>query len=231
MRTVTKMMASASVLAFVGVAPASAQDIVKLSEFDRSQLENAWSAKQIQDATVYGADGSEVGSVQGVVVGADNKAQKIVVETGGTLEPGGKVIGVPFDQVDLTPGKEGIETPVSQDNVQDFSVFKDPAQAAAGARSFRASEVIGDYVRLSQARDYGYVSDLIFQPDGTLKSVVVAPDVGWESYYAAFPWHGYEYGFEPGADVYELPYAEEEVAEYAGAYENWDYDGLFEGHL
>ena len=230
MRTVTKMMASASVVALIGMAPASAQDIVKLSELDQSQLENAWSAKQIQDATVYGTDGSEVGNVQGIVVGPDDKAQKILLETGGVLAPG-KVIAVPFDQVDLTPGKEGIETPVSQDNVQDFSVFKDPAQAAAGARSFRASEVIGDYVRLSQARDYGYVSDLIFQPDGTLKSVVVAPDVGWESYYAAFPWHGYEYGFEPGADVYELPYAEEEVAEYAGAYENWDYDGLFEGHL
>jgi sporulation protein YlmC with PRC-barrel domain len=120
---------------------------------------------------------------------------------------------------------------VSQDNVQEFSLFTDQDQATMDERSFRASEVIGDYVRLTQARDYGYVSDLIFQPDGTLKSVVVAPDVGWESYYSAFPWHGYEYGFEPGADVYELPYAEEEVAEYAGAYENWDYDGLFEGHL
>ena len=231
MRTLTRMMAGVSVVALIGVAPASAQDIVKLSEFDQSQLENAWSAKQIQDATVYGADGNEVGNVQGIVVGPDDKAQQVVVETGGVLAPG-KAIAVPFDQVDLTPGEEGIQTPVSKGNVQDFSLFTDRGQAMMDERSFRASEVIGDYVRLTQARDYGYVSDLIFEPDGTLKSVVVAPDVGWEEgYYSAFPWHGYEYGFDPGAEVYELPYAEEEVLEYAGAYENWDYDGLFEGHL
>ena len=31
--------------------------------------------------------------------------------------------------------------------------------------------------------------------------------------YYAYPWHGYDHGFDPGADVYEVPYARADIAE------------------
>jgi hypothetical protein len=80
---------------------------------------------------------------------------------------------------------------------------------------------MGDYVRLEDGVNYGIVDDLIFDDGGKLKSIVVNPSVGYGvGGYYAYPWYGYDYGFDPGQDFYDLPYGRDDVA----AYEPFDSD-------
>jgi hypothetical protein len=48
------------------------------------------------------------------------------------------------------------------------------------AQGFRASELMNDYVSLSDYPGYGIVQDLLFQ-DGQLSAIIVYPDVGYGS--------------------------------------------------
>ena len=136
-----------------------------------------------------------------------------------------EVVALRWDQVDLTPGTEGVQVPVNEDNVADFDLFSDEPEA--DPRSWRVTEVIGDYVRLKDGVNYGIVNDLIFDKDGKLQSVVVNPSIGYGvGGYYAYPWYGYDYGFDPGAEVYELPYGPDEIA----GYEPFE-DGMFDSDV
>ena len=90
---------------------------------------------------------------------------------------------------------------------------------------------MGDYVRLQNGRDYGYVTDVVFGRDGNLQAVLVQPDItfdqaGYAGGAYAYPFYGYDYGFEPLEQTYDLPYDETEVAEYEPIE-----DGMFDGDL
>ena len=66
------------------------------------------------------------------------------------------------------------------------------------------------------ARGYGVVDDVIFGGDGEILAVLVRPDLAAErGYYRpglfAYPFHGYDYGYEPGAAEYNLPYSKDEI--------------------
>ena len=163
------------------------------------------------DTPVYGETGEDIGEVSNIFVGPDDQIQSIVVEAGGFLDIGDTHFRVPWDQVDLTAGTEGVQVPVNEDNVEDFDLFGD--EPGTGPRSWRVSEVIGDYVRLEDGVNYGIVDDLIFDDAGELQSIVVNPSIGYGvGGYYAYPWYGYDYGFDPGADYYDLPYARDDIA-------------------
>ena len=85
-----------------------------------------------------------------------------------------------------------------------------------GPRVWRATEVIGDYVRLLDGgalANYGYVDDLIVRGD-RIVGVLASPDLTWGvGGLNAFPYYGYGYGWEPGLENYDLPYQRAEVAE------------------
>ena len=131
--------------------------IVKLSEFDVDKWrDSAWFADEMRGSAVYGKDGEQIGTVQSIIVGKDGMVERLVVETGGFLDIGDKVIAVPWSGIDLTPGKEGVVAKnVDESNVEDFSLFGDREEATTGPRSFRASELAGDFVTLKGGEDYG----------------------------------------------------------------------------
>ncbi|MCO6187775.1 PRC-barrel domain-containing protein [Rhizobium sp. L1K21] len=104
-----------------------------------------------------------------------------------------------------------------------------------GLRAWRASELIGDRARVhagtdqvgdqtsagsdttmnSQSanyRDFGYVQDLLFDEGKIAAAVVeVAPGYGVRGRFA-YPYYGYEYGWTPGSQYYDLPYTGDEAA-------------------
>lgn len=130
--------------------------------------------------------------------------------------------------------------PVSEENVEDYSVFKtdylevEEATAqtqvvedelATGSGAFRASELIGDFARIrgedgDTATNYGYVNDLLIRGD-KLAAVVVSPRAGYgvPGPYA-YPYYGR--GRAPGTPYYDMPYGEEEAVQV----EPLDYDRL-----
>ncbi|HEX6013145.1 MAG TPA: PRC-barrel domain-containing protein [Geminicoccaceae bacterium] len=208
--------------------------VVPLSEFDVDKWkDSAWLADEMRGSDVFGKDGEQIGTVQSIVVSKDGMVERLVVETGGFLDIGDKVIAVPWSGIDLTPGKEGVVAKnVDESNVEDFSLFGDREEATTGPRSFRAAELAGDFVTLKGGEGYGYVRDLLFDRDGKLQAIVVAPDVAYDAAgYYAYPYHGYgyDYGFDfdPGLDYYALPYSQEELAEY----HDFDYDVWEDGIL
>lgn len=78
---------------------------------------------------------------------------------------------------------------------------------------WRISKLIGGYAYPADA-GYDRVEDVVINPAGEVLAVVVDPDVtyGLDGYYA-WPFYGFDYGFDPGLDYYEVPYGEDEVAE------------------
>jgi PRC-barrel domain len=201
--------------------------IVKLSDFDASQYQDGWLADEMLDSTVYGRNADEVGTVQSIIINKEGQVERLIVEVGGFLEIGDKVIAVPWSEVDVTPGEAGVMADINAENIESFSLFNDRESVETGPRSFRASGLIGDYARLKNGDDYGYVRDLLFDRQGKLQSIITEPDIGYaEAGYYAYPYYGYgyDYGydFDPGLDYYGLPYGADE----AGEYEPFDYEAF-----
>ena len=190
---------------------ALAQNAMDLENWDTETLSGTWRATEMTDTPVYGETGEDIGEVSNVVVGPDNKVQAIIVEAGGFFDIGDTHFSVPWDQVDVTPGEEGIRVPVNEENVADFDLFSSD-EVEAGERSWRVTELIGDNVMFSDNSGYGIVYDLLFAEDGILQAVVVNPSIGYGvGGHFAYPWRGYEEGFDPGSPTYDLGVARDDV--------------------
>lgn len=182
-----------------------------------------WRSEEIWDATVVGPNGEEIGEIENVLVGRDGRILSIIAEVGGFWDIGDTHINVPWDQVELGPELERVTIPVNEENVEEFSLFKDweiDAQEAkvettqvdddlvAGTGAWKLTDLLGDYVMLEGGVPYGYVDDVVFGRDGQLKAVVVRPDVTWGAPgYYAYPYPGWH----PMLDHHALPYARDEV--------------------
>ena len=194
-------------------------DIVSWAQEDL--YTDGWTAEQLFDQDDYGETGEEAGEVEDLIIGPDGALKAVIVEAGGFIDIGDTHYRVPWEDVKLTPDLEGIQVPVTAENIEEYSVFPEDQEPAA-ERGFRASELMNDYVSLADYPGYGIVQDLVFQ-NGELTAVVVYPSAGYGVYGPyAYPWRGYGYGWEPGAEYYDLPYTREEIAELGP----FDYDRL-----
>lgn len=195
----------------------------------------------LDEAEVFGPTGEEIGSIENVVFSRDGQVLSVVAELGGFLDMFDTHVNVPWDEVEYSAGE--IVIPVTEENAEDYSVFKTGYLTAEGAAqetatveddlvtgpsAFRATDLIGDYARIRDDEaelgyaDFGYVNDLVIR-DGQLAAVVVNPSPGYglgDPYYA-YPYYGYARG--PGA-YYDMPYGEEDVAQA----EPFEYDAFEE---
>jgi sporulation protein YlmC with PRC-barrel domain len=204
-------------------------EVVSPTDWNYDELyADGWRGEQLIDTAVYGPTGEEIGEVENVIIGPDNKILSIIAEVGGIWDIGDTHVNVPWSEVTTEAGREGVTIPVTQENVENYSLFPDEvitAQEArteteavdddltVGPRAWKLTALINDYVGLADAPGYGYVDDVIFDKQGELKAVVVQPDVTWGAPgYYAYPYHGWGYGWDPTLDYYEVPYARDEVA-------------------
>jgi len=219
---------------------------VDLVTWDYENLRGGWSADTLMDADVYGRDGEEFGEVEDIILNPDNSIRAIVVEAGGFLDIGDTHLAVPWERVEIGGNLEELIVPVDADNYEQYSLLGefgfgltgDEVAMADGARqiyrvsddaetrggTWRASNLLGDYVALQDEVAYGVVDDLIFDRQGTLTAVVVEPDIntGYAAGPYAYPFYGYEFGFDPALDYYGLPYGYDEV----GTLDPFDYGYL-----
>jgi sporulation protein YlmC with PRC-barrel domain len=166
--------------------------------------EKGWTAEQLFEQEVYRETGEEAGEVEDLISGPDGALRAVIVEAGGFLDFGDTHYRVPWEDVQLTPDLEGISVPVSAENMEKYSIFLENQEDAA-ERGFSTRELMNDYLSVTDYPSYGMVQDLVLQ-DGELSAIVVYPDVGYGVYGPyAYPWYGYQYGWEPGAEAYELP--------------------------
>lgn len=220
--------------------PLEGAEVVSLAGWGYDELyAEGWRAEWLLDSDVYGPEGEEIGEVEDIIVGPDGNILSVVAEVGGFWDIGDTHVSVPWDEVEVGDGGDYVQIPVTEETVEDYGIYADTlltAEEAAeemakvddaetGYRAWRVDELIGDYTYLQDRRDYGYVDDLIFNTAGELQAVVVQPDVGYGvGGYYAYPYYGYDYGWDPGYDYYELPYTAEE----AGELEPFEYGELDE---
>lgn len=225
----------------------SANEVISLSDWRFDDLyAGGVSAEVIIDGMdVYDVSGENIGEVEDIIVGSTGEVLSVIAEVGGLWDIGDTHVSIPWSDIEIAVGGDGVIVPVTEDNVDEYgyfgeygtevitaaeagtSIISEVDDAYTGDRAWRASEVIGDYARLgdnSAYRNYGYVNDLILR-NGEVAAVVVEPDssYGYDGY-QAYPYYGYDadYGWNPGNNYYDLPYDETEV----GAMEPFDYNRL-----
>ena len=82
------------------------------------------SVEQLMNRTVIGADGEKIGKVTDVILGPDNQAQLLVVQSGGFLGIGGKDIAVDMALAQVQPGEDTIKLQdITQASVRDMPEF------------------------------------------------------------------------------------------------------------
>lgn len=137
------------------------------------------SAKELLGEDVEGANGDTIARVDDVVIGADGRAQSIVVSSGEFLGLGGKKGALDFKAVDIA---------VMRDNDPDVSVSmtEDAIEAVAEFVAEEqndyslASEILGAEADLLPGGDDTenvVVNDIIFDPDGAVEYLIVQKSV------------------------------------------------------
>jgi hypothetical protein len=97
-----------------------------------------------------------------------------------------------------------------------------PEEVEAGPSAFLATELIGDYVSLSDNARYGDVSDIIVRDDRIAALVIESAGSGQDRQ-RAYPYAGYRSWTDPELEThFSLPYAAQE----ADVIEDFDYDRL-----
>ncbi|MFD2816728.1 PRC-barrel domain-containing protein [Paracoccus aerius] len=222
-----RLLLAASALASGLASMAAAQEaeieaeIVPLAEWRYDELyTNGISVEDMIGSDVKGPTGDDIGDVENVLFGQDGQVLSVVAEVGGFFELGDTHVNIPWDMVEASKWDDGIEIPFTQDTIEDFTLFTDEVVTASdatseveevegdgadvvdtGRRVWRAGELIGDYARLKDGNgftNYGYIDDLIVR-DGKVAAVVVSPDVAWGGGgYYAYPYYGYDHGWNPG---------------------------------
>jgi hypothetical protein len=212
--------------------------VLLLSDWNYDAMyRNGWSARELMDdASVYGPGGDEIGSVENIVLGPDGKVLGIVAQVGGFLDIGDTHVFVPWSRINVSPDLERVTIPISEENVEEYSTWADAylrkaetgrtqvvdSDLATGPRAWKATELIGDDAFMTDYAGYGGVRDLIFTQDGNLHAVVVNAYAGYGGGYRAFPYYGYSYGWNPSYSNYYLGYGPDEVAELPA----FDYDEM-----
>ncbi|MAM00043.1 MAG: hypothetical protein CL583_16505 [Alteromonadaceae bacterium] len=217
-------------------------DIIKISEWNYEALydKGGIQADELMDTEVFGSDGEEIGSVENVIIGNDNKIVAIIAQVGGVWDIGDTHVAVPWKEVKMTD--DGVRIPVTEDNADDYGIFKNEYVTKSleqttkveddvdtGYRSWKLTNLLDDYATLTGGTGYGYVDNVIFSKDGKIEAVIVESASTYGAGTYAYPFYGYDYGWNPGYDAYELPYEENEVADldifdYNEFDDTWDWD-------
>lgn len=236
MRANLKTILLATSLALPVGGLAAAQDIqaeiVPLADWGYGELYlEGLSIEELIGADVNGPTGEDIGDVENVLFSEDGRVLSVVAEVGGFLELGDTHVNIPWELVSAADWDEGIEIPLTQETIEDYSLLTDEyvtladttevqevggdnaGVVATGPLVWRATDVIGDTARLREEGeafvDYGYVDDLIVRGE-EIAAVVVGPGAGLAAPdYYAYPY----YDVEPGVGYYDLPYTEAEVGD------------------
>jgi hypothetical protein len=133
-------------------AGSAATGKIDITTWNQADLYDGWTGQQLFDTEVRGSETDELGEIENLVISADGKVTKVIVEAGGLLDIGDTHFAVPWEQVEFGPGPDSVQIPVEEDNVSEFSLFEGDEEVVTGPRAWRASELINDYVTLQDAR-------------------------------------------------------------------------------
>lgn len=218
------------------------EDVVDLAGYSYEDLyAEGMSARSVYEAMdAVDSTGEEIGQVEDMIIDRDGNVIAVIAEVGGFWDIGDTHVSVPFQDVEFT--EFGVTLPVSEETINDFTIFNADYLAGAEASGevvqqiddaevapsfYRLSEVIGDYARVSDNdtfRNYGYVRDAVIR-EGRVDALIINPDLGYGmTGYRAYPYYGANYGYNPYDRYYDMPYDATEAVDL----EEFDYSSFGE---
>ncbi|MBF9029759.1 PRC-barrel domain containing protein [Rhodobacterales bacterium HKCCE3408] len=234
------MLYRTTALAIVAVSlqglPVAAQEVIEggmiqLDDWNYDELRDAdtWSVDTLFGNDVMGSADTRIGDVEDLVLNDEGEVIALIAEVGGFWDIGDTHVSVPWDQVVVATDGE-VAVPVNEDNVDEFDLFDSSGLSEdtklsdnvvggldseeLGTGLWRASDLLGDYVRVMGEEDawvnFGYVSDLMVNADGQIAATLVTATTRYGPGTYAYPYYapsGRE-GFpawSPGARSYDLP--------------------------
>jgi hypothetical protein len=222
-----RFAALATVVAFCGLptpslaggSPATGPNLTgHVSALDPNLLYQGWRARPLlgQMARAKG-DGRTIGTVRDLVVDKDGRAAALVIEGGGPADMPDALYRVPWANVDLTPGQDGVRIDLASGSEKpQYGLFPGSEGVATLPREFRLNEILGDYARLQSGYGYGVVTDAVFTRDGRMSAVLVTRDVSAGGGTTAFAFRGVSGPWDPGMSYYGLPFVTGGQAREAG---------------
>ena len=175
-----------------------------------------WRSRELIGQKVFGKDRREIGVVRDLIMDADGRLAALVIEGGGVVGLPEAVYRIPWSNVNLTSGEEGVFVDLSSGQRPQYGLFPGTEGVATLPREFRLTEVIGDYARLQTGYGFGYVNDVVLSQEGRTIAVLVSRDAqaGGGTFAFAFP--GTTGLWDPGLSYYGLPFVTEDQAREAG---------------
>lgn len=232
-------LAAAGALAQKTADPLSDADVIPLDQWGSEKVYTGGiSAEEfIDEMEVYSTTGDDIGDVEDIIIGPEGNVVAVVAEIGGVWDIGDTHVSVPFDEVEMNADGNGIVVPLTEETVGDYDVMVTEAMVArdldsevtagvddvALGRAWRATELIGDYARLTGDSDflnYGYVNDIILR-DGAVAAVVIERAYDRGGGYEVYPYATAD-DWDAGTPYYDLPYGETDVE----GMEPFDYERL-----
>jgi sporulation protein YlmC with PRC-barrel domain len=188
----------------------------QVSALSSDALYQGWRARQLIGQSVKAKDGRTVGSVSDIIVDADGRAAALVIEGGGAAQVPDALYRIPWSNVDLTPGQDGVTADLSSGRQPQHALFPGTPGVPILPREFRVREIVGDYARLKTGYGYGIVTDAVFASDGRVIAVLVSRDAAAGGGTAAFPFQGASGPWDASMSYFGLPYITEDQAGEAG---------------
>ena len=197
--------------------PAVRPDLTgELSSLAPEALYQGWRSRQLMGQTVSGLGAKRFGSVRDIIDDVDGRIAGLILEGGGSRDGSDALSRIPWSEVNLTPGQDGVSVQAPDGRQPSYGLFPGSEGVTTLPREFRVTEVMGDYARLQSGYGWGYVSDVVFTRDGRLVAVLVNREASAGGGAFAFPFRGIDSPWDPGWSYYGLPFATANQAEAAG---------------
>ncbi len=170
---------------------------------------------------MYGGNGDDLGDLENVLISDDGKVQAVIAEVGGFIDIGDTHVAVPWDRLYISPDLETVETPILEEDVEDYSTFKEiigkkgagdmktvSSDLATGPKVWKATRLLDEYAYLPNGEPFGYIDDLIFVGP-QLHAVVVSSDAAYGGGFIAVPYRAGSYDTE--RQRYDVGYDQNEI--------------------
>lgn len=96
-------------------------------------------ASELLGRRVLDAEGEEVGEIEDLIVSPGDETVTAILSVGGFLEVGSKLIGVPYDELRVSPGGEDFYLAMSAEEVEAQPEYRFEAEERQGAEREAAS--------------------------------------------------------------------------------------------
>lgn len=169
MRTITTLLASASILGGLGLgAPAfadAAQQTILQTDVEPTLLATAWRATTLIGRDVYNDAGEEIGELEDLILTSGDAAPYAVISVGGFLGMGAHHVRVETASLEMVGDQltlhHATEASLMEMPTYTFPAAATDADSTASAPDWRATQIIGADVYDEAGVEIGNVEDLI----------------------------------------------------------------------